>query len=650
MSTYHKTRRLTSLGNRKTPSTNRSQNSPIRYNSRLVTSFRSRSTANHQPYNQSHKRTTPYKEPTVSKIPSYIDRRKAPQAQKKPQTASNASTSRSSALLDDPKCNALREQLYDGGDLESLKYDELKQLSEHLREYSVSKTFSREYEEAKRANELYNIVREEILFRDNEIVMKPKDDSYKQMIVEKKEKFKRQLEEFDNDTDERRKAIISKQENENESFEKKWTEEMPQTYRKQSAKLMNLLQIEQTLGLCNEYDKAKQVMEEAQRLELKETDEAQRLMESDYASAKAKLDKDHQEELVIFDNARKDSREVLIAQQKSEMDKVEKRIHVILIRQNENYKPRETSLDIQNREAAHSNLTTIKRGSQRIEFKKDATLLPPLIPPNDPRVKERRQQERRAQQEKKKKFLEHMDQKQKDKDRSADHSPREDNEDANYYDMLNQLDRLARLEVQRKAEIKPREERILSQRTSRTENRSEGALEDTAQDMFQKLYTHEEDNDSETSGSLSESSLTEDIRINDDANREEGGTHAREEEDGEKNENGEEDNNEEEDKGSSRSKKSASSKSSKNSSNKEQKDSSRSKNSSGKEEEDTARSKDSSNKEENSSKSQNNEEEEKESKDSSSHQKDQKDDDAVQRTTPETFNLTQSEQFKAHQD
>ena len=132
-----------------------------------------------------------------------------------------------------------------------------------------------------------------------------------------------------------------------------------------------------------------------------------------------------------------------------------------------------------------------------------------------------------------------MDQKQKDKDRSADHSPREDNEDANYYDMLNQLDRLARLEVQRKAEIKPREERILSQRTSRTENRSEGALEDTAQDMFQKLYTHEEDNDSETSGSLSESSLTEDIRINDDANREEGGTHAREEEDGEKNENGE---------------------------------------------------------------------------------------------------------------
>ena len=128
------------------------------------------------------------------------------------QTASNASTSRDSALLDDPKCNALREQLYDGGDLESLKYDELKQLSEHLREYSVSKTFSREYEEAKRANELYNIVREEILFRDNEIVMKPKDDSYKQMIVEKKEKFKRQLEEFDNNTDERRKAIISKQE------------------------------------------------------------------------------------------------------------------------------------------------------------------------------------------------------------------------------------------------------------------------------------------------------------------------------------------------------------------------------------------------------------------------------------------------------
>lgn len=469
----------------------KSSNFQACYSPKKVNAVRSRSI--NSPNITKTKRITPYRasEPPQP-IPSYIKRENLNNKN------SNNNSQESTPLINDSYCIELRDKLMSEGIIvEDIDYNDLPNLSEHLREYTASKSYERDYTTAKKSKELYDQVKEKMKYQNTYYTNNnnDNDDQNMKLIEDKMNEQKAELEKFDEETEEKLQNLQKKHEEETEYFEKKWTEELPQSYRKQSSKLIQLFEIEKTLGLLNEFDKANQIKDEANKLEESEMQEAQRKMESDYEMQRSTFDNSYMKDVQNIEQTRESQRNCIIARHKFELKQVQNRINVLNDHQRQNKRPKESSFDIQSRAPVNSSLISIIRGvsftetSSNSESKSKSNtrptsksqaskLLPPLIPPNDARVKERKKKERRDRIEKNKKFRERMIAKEREEEEryneSLASSPR--NEGNCFDDMLKRLDNLAPKNKPNKTYNEPQN---VEPKTSPEENTKENTDENT---------------------------------------------------------------------------------------------------------------------------------------------------------------------------
>jgi hypothetical protein len=287
--------------------------------------------------------------------------------------------------------------------LTDIPTEQLERLLVHLREYSVDQTINRNYEIARDANLLYDEVRSQLQTRKNpESPCSDTEISFEALERKQSDHFEHQLREFDARWDLKKEQLSQKQETEIAAFEQKWREEIPNRYRKQSIKLSQLLEIEKHLGIIAEFDEAVVVRNEANALEQEEAELAQEQLVKDYSLARQKLDAGQAQEAQAFEQNREHNRAVLVAKQKVAMDFLANRALVLEVKQQQMARPRESSFDIIGQPPPEVG-AVVRMGYQRRD---EAQLLPRLIPPNDPRVREMKERKRNAQRERNQHFVE----------------------------------------------------------------------------------------------------------------------------------------------------------------------------------------------------------------------------------------------------
>ena len=358
---------------------------------------------------------TPFKKEQVVRIPSYLDQGRVSQSR-----CASRSSSRSS--MSESECAKLRQELLNGGDYTKIESEKLERVCANLREYSAEKVAKREYEKAKEANELYACLRDELKERKEEFFHRTDPNAnYEQMKAEKVEKDKQELEEFDQKWKNRETEMLKEQKKKLDEFEEKWQTVYPQKYRKQSEKLIHLQELEKKAGIAADLDQAVRLREEVKKLEREEMERAQEQLIKDYTVARSKLDSDQKEERELFEDSRKHWREIILARQKNEMDSIKKREVVLNVKKERVFRQVDTSFDIMGRERQEA---VVHRDRGKFDKEKDK-LLPPLIPPNDRRIKERQQQILKQRREQQERFRQHIEEKDREVDRSGPSSARD---------------------------------------------------------------------------------------------------------------------------------------------------------------------------------------------------------------------------------
>lgn len=385
----------------------------FRYVPRSINQSQQRNITNRSPNYEVRKRSiTKFREiPPDDPIPSY--RSKSSQSNTQI-TARSKNQYKNVNLLNDPDCVEMRKHLIENDDFDNYSNDQLKVLLEHLREFSSYSALCRNYDDASQSESLQKKTKQ--VLQDRAVMTAIERSIENEIpdevpIEEKLQQFQDQLDQFDNETQRKLQDLEKKHEEDLESFEKDWSENRPKKYRKPSTKLIEIYELERKLGLSGEFDRARIIKQEADDLQLQEMEMAQRQIVKDYNNAKAKLEMKHQEEKQIFYDTRSNLRDLIIAQQKVKRDGVDHRIHVLKIKKEEQGKTREVVFDpTASTPCSGGGAAIYHRESHRSK----GHLLPPLIAPNDERIKEMRDREINEKKEKNRQFKARMREKERD--------------------------------------------------------------------------------------------------------------------------------------------------------------------------------------------------------------------------------------------
>ncbi|EAY01937.1 hypothetical protein TVAG_047910 [Trichomonas vaginalis G3] len=282
------------------------------------------------------------------------------------------------SYLEDSECVSLRESNWEEPNFSEIEDEQLKKLVTHLNEYSTSCASKENYKDAKRAAELSNLAMKELNSR-----LKPKTRSTKNTespddaIEKAKEKYKERNENTDREFDERLAKIQEKHQQEMEAFNKKWSEEMPQKYRKPSQQILQMKKIEKRLAAAGEFDNAEDMHKRTEELIAKEADNAQLLLIHDYKNAKNQLLSNQQNDIQVLKSWYTTQKSLNESRFSVDLLSAEKRKNVVNQRTKENNR---TILRLTSR----GKISVSKmRNSDNVQ----AVLLPPLLPPNDPRLR-----------------------------------------------------------------------------------------------------------------------------------------------------------------------------------------------------------------------------------------------------------------------
>ncbi|KAK8900258.1 hypothetical protein M9Y10_002581 [Tritrichomonas musculus] len=355
----------------------------------------------------------------------------------------STSSLRNPTYINDSTLIELRNRFYENPDFESVDNDTLQKLQAHLREYIQDRALFEDYDNAEKATSLTELIKQEISKRpnnnsstksesnsqsnnlesssnidtnnesDNESIQNadkeadtnsntnsdvPNNDE-KKRLSDFEEKWKNKFENFDQGTDQKIKELEEKQSSQLEEFEKIWSTEKPQKYRKASSQLLQLKKIERTLALSGQFDQARTIHSEAEKLAAKEQKELQTILIRDYRSAKENfLSKQRQEKQKLIDS-RQETRSTMEIQKNAEYNKLLKRNVVVQdkLKEAQRGTMRERSGVIKpDYGTSVSNLNQNKA-------KVNDNIIPPLFAPNDPNFVE---EDERRMREKRKKQLE----------------------------------------------------------------------------------------------------------------------------------------------------------------------------------------------------------------------------------------------------
>lgn len=356
------------------------------------------------PRRSKYRPTPELRRETVEPIPSYLNsNRKVKTEVVKPHS-----------LLHDPACRELRNSLFKNNtSLNRIDTPALVKLVGHLREYSSFCGMQRFYEKAKRADELLERVKAELMQRETPV---EREDSREMEILKQKRRDMRErntweLKEFDRETKEKRSQLEATHEHRVSEFELVWRDDMPRKYRKPSQKLLTLMGAEKQYARQGKYDQAQRVQREVDALTEKEATMAQARLIADYKEAKAKLMAKIKEEADLFEDTRAHLRDIIVQRQKLELEPLKNRKLVVEQRKSKS-----------GADAKEEQIEGNVAGIMRHFAEGETALLPQLVAPNDERVKQAEEQVLRRKKERGRNIKRHLMEKDHAADRSTDSS------------------------------------------------------------------------------------------------------------------------------------------------------------------------------------------------------------------------------------
>ena len=299
------------------------------------------------------------------------------------------------SMMDDPECISLREKLMENEDFAPLEVDDLNRLISHCREYSQYCAINENYAEALKAQTLGEHARQELTKRTTKIKSTTREiERQKETRAEFEERWKRNREDYEKETKDKTEQLQAKHDHETRIFEKNWKHTYPQRYRKPSQRLLQLKQIEKSLAVSCEIQRAAEVHEQVEALTRIEVEKAQAALIRDYQIAKEKHLAKQQEEMQRLLQTREEGRKLMEADFQAEERKLAHRDWVV------ESKTREALI----RAKAAETPPTRSSGVPKERDARSGTLLPKLIAPNDPRVKENERQRRSYIREQRREF------------------------------------------------------------------------------------------------------------------------------------------------------------------------------------------------------------------------------------------------------
>lgn len=291
----------------------------------------------------------------------------------------------SSSLLNDPSLILMRNRFFEAGleadfDFSMIETSILERFNRHLREYKQNSALSHNYDEAKSAADLSKIISQEVQKRnyakyyssERKSPLSSKATSIRNSRCDSLRKydfsissetesheFESQipshisseagspgnsgnlslynieevqdiyLNHFNEETEEKRADLLKLQEQQVERFEHLWSTQMPAKYRKPSARLLELKEKEKALALARDYDEAEIIHKEAEQLMQKEVNEAQQRLINDYRNAREQLMLKQKKEMDLFDEKRRDKRNLLMVKLNEKKETEERREQVM---------------------------------------------------------------------------------------------------------------------------------------------------------------------------------------------------------------------------------------------------------------------------------------------------------------------------------
>lgn len=262
-------------------------------------------------------------------------------------------------------------------DFSQIETDQLNRFISHLREYTQHCAIEGNYEDARRTQNIESQAKSVLEKRTTKIkpTIKIVEDQ-KESKSNFEQRWRIKFNDYENETAEKREELQRKHAHETRVFERIWAREMPQKYRKPSQRLLQLMQIEKSLAISGEIDRADYVHTQVVNQTQIEIENAQSNLIHDYQIAKSKHLEKQSIEMDRFEQLRSHGKDLLDADYRAEMLRVNHRDLVVQVQVKESII--KAKMD-----------QTPPTRSAGVPKNRDATitsLLPRLIAPNDPHL------------------------------------------------------------------------------------------------------------------------------------------------------------------------------------------------------------------------------------------------------------------------
>lgn len=221
----------------------------------------------------------------------------------------------------------LRQQLKNHYSVEGIPDSQLAQLFQFLRDHSYACALRKDYDEAKESMNLSNKVKLDFQARTPRLNTSRQQNS--DVFTGFEEKWNERFEIFNQEQMSDLKKLKARQLQDKENFDQIWNDRMPSKYRKPSVKLLQLKQIEKSLAVSGNFDQAKIIHQEVDKLTSVEFNNAQNNLLNDYIQATKQLNDKFQNQLDQFEAERKTQRTILESEYQIEKNKLDRRSNVI---------------------------------------------------------------------------------------------------------------------------------------------------------------------------------------------------------------------------------------------------------------------------------------------------------------------------------
>jgi hypothetical protein len=231
--------------------------------------------------------------------------------------------------ITDPKYIRMRELVLAEGSFRSIPDSDLNVLVIHLRECAQKCAAKRKFVKADEFTRLAQEAREELtertLQRDDPTARVAESQARMDYLAERKDQ---QLQLFDEETDQMRSELTEKQGADRTAFNHHWSQAMPNRYRKPSAQLLQLKQIEKSLTIAGDYVAALNAQQRIEAQERIEVEIQQGQLDDDYSAAKRKFESEKTAEVELFERKRDAARAGLELSLQRALQRQENRINV----------------------------------------------------------------------------------------------------------------------------------------------------------------------------------------------------------------------------------------------------------------------------------------------------------------------------------